>query len=778
MPDMQKHFHAYLSFLCFPFLCIFLGKALMAKEIIPIGVVLDLNTSVGIMANSSMFIALQDFYRQNPHYKTRLDLRISDSENDVVKSASAALYFIEKRKVHAIIGPQSSEQARFIIQLGRKYSVPILSFSATSPSLSPNRSQIFIRTAQDDRSQTKAIADVVEAYGWREIILIYEDTEYGNGLIPYLDDALEAIDTRVRYRSVIDPRSNDRKSQISKELKNLKHKLTKIFLVHMTADLGSVFFPAAQEAGMMKAGYGWIVTQGLSASLDPTVPNIMDSMQGVIGVRPRVPHTERLEDFKRRWKSSVEVNSESPSVTLFGLWAYDTVWALAMAVERRQNVTNKTRVRPSLLNEILATNFSGLSGNFSLVNRQLEPPELEIFNLIGSTERTIGRWSPKSSQNKSKEKEKLKPPIWPGDTTEQPTKLRIGVPDKKGFNEFMKVERHSPNGITVSGFAIDVFLEVVKVLPFPLPYEFKPLEKNGTYDELLQQIHLKKFDAVVGDITIIANRTNYVDFTLPYTESGVSMVVPMKHDERGNMWIFLKPLSMSLWLTTGAAFGLTGFIIWLLEHRSNTEFRGSPEQQLGTMFWFSFSTLVFAHKEKVVNNWSRYKMVGPTYKTDGFGFAFPLKSPLVSYFSRAILNVTEDSDKFERIKNKYFSFSSRFTCEEDQSASITLDSPSLTVYSFAGLFVITGATSLLSLVCYLCCSFPYSQWPRFRSINPSQDRSFWLALTEMGKHFHQKDSSNSYPPNRNRSDSGVHPSTDEASFTCHADADADDAIVI
>ena len=31
---------------------------------------------------------------------------------------------------------------------------------------------------------------------------------------------------------------------------------------------------------------------------------------------------------------------------------------------------------------------------------------------------------------------------------------------------------------------------------------------------------------MVGDTTILANRSLYVDFTLPYTESGVSMVVP------------------------------------------------------------------------------------------------------------------------------------------------------------------------------------------------------------------------------------------------------------
>jgi ionotropic glutamate receptor len=38
-------------------------------------------------------------------------------------------------------------------------------------------------------------------------------------------------------------------------------------------------------------------------------------------------------------------------------------------------------------------------------------------------------------------------------------------------------------------------------------------------------------------------------------------------------------------------------VIWVLEHRINNEFRGPLGQQLGTIFWFSFSTLVFAQSK-------------------------------------------------------------------------------------------------------------------------------------------------------------------------------------
>ncbi|PRQ37568.1 putative ionotropic glutamate receptor [Rosa chinensis] len=39
------------------------------------------------------------------------------------------------------------------------------------------------------------------------------------------------------------------------------------------------------------------------------------------------------------------------------------------------------------------------------------------------------------------------------------------------------------------------------------------------------------------------------------------------------------------------------------------EFKGSRQQQIGTTLWFSFSTLVFAHKERVVSNWTRFELI-------------------------------------------------------------------------------------------------------------------------------------------------------------------------
>ncbi|XP_041018053.1 glutamate receptor 2.3-like [Juglans microcarpa x Juglans regia] len=874
----QKHLAA--SFILFFLLNSCVKQCIAA--VIPVGVVLDLNSTVGELAESCIFMALSDFYAVNAHYRTRLALFTRDSRGDVVGAACAALDLMKNEEVHAIIGPQRSSQAKFVVDIAEKVKVPILSFSATSPSLSPNRSPFFIRTAQNDSAQVKAIMALIQAYGWQEVIPIYEDTDYGNGLIPYVTDAFHEVDVRVPYRSVISPLSKD--IDILEELKKLKEMQTRIFLVHMTASLGSKFFVGVKNAGMMSEGYAWIITEGLSGLFDPLDLEIMDSMQGVLGVRSYVSMSKDLEDFERRRTSNFTSGKPTyktiPGLNLFGLWAYDTVWALAMAVEKagierssflKQNNASKCKVDlaalgisemgPRLLNAILTTRFQGLSGDFHLVKGQLEASAFEIFNIIGKTERIIGYWTPKKGLSRelddthhgevaySISKDKLKQPIWPGDTTDQPKRLRIGVPIRDGFNQFVKVEWHPHTGKPkISGFSIELFLAVMDLLPFCLGHEFVPyVNENGrtsagTYDDLLYQLKLKKFDAVVGDVTIVANRSLYVDFTLPYSESGVSMAVLMKNNEKENIWIFLKPLSWDLWLIIVAVSIFTGLVIWVLEHRINPDFSGSPKKTICLIFWFSLSTLIYGHRERVMNSWSRlvliiwlfvvliltqsytaslasmltvqqlkpafvdvteikrngyfvgyhkdsfvrgllvkqlnidesklkpystpeqyhealssgsqnggvaaifdeipyikiflakygskYTMAGPVYKTDGFGFAFPIGSPLVSYMSRAILNVTEDKEKMKGIRRKYLA--PQKPCEDLGPEIIPSNSPSLGVYSFGGLFIITGVASLSSLLIYVfrCLRL---HWPA--SNNLPSEGSFWLRFVEFVKHF-------------------------------------------
>jgi glutamate receptor, ionotropic, plant len=117
-------------------------------------------------------------------------------------------------------------------------------------------------------------------------------------------------------------------------------------------------------------------------------------------------------------------------------------------------------------------------------------------------------------------------------------------------------------------------------------------------DYFLGQVYIQfqSYDGIVADMTITAERSMFIDFTLPYKQSGISIVAPAVEDQGSKRaWVFTKPLRPGLWAVIAAFFIFTGIIIWIMEHRFNEEFRGPWWRHNCTIISFAFSTLVYAH---------------------------------------------------------------------------------------------------------------------------------------------------------------------------------------
>ncbi|XP_062198782.1 glutamate receptor 2.8-like [Phragmites australis] len=830
-----------------------------------VGVILDLGSLVGKIARTSISLAMDDSHAAHRNYSTRLVLHIRDSKSDDVQAASEAIDLLVNYKVEAIIGPQKSSQAVFISDLGNKSQVPIISFTATSPSLFSSSLPYFVRATLNDSAQVTSIASLIKAYGWREVVPIYEDTDYGRDIIPYFVDALQVIDARVPYRSVI-PLSA-KSEQITQELFRLMTMETRVFIVHMSSILASLLFIKAKEIGMMTKGYVWIMTDGVTSLIESLNPSVVESMNGALGVEFYVPKSKELNNFTARW--NMRFQNDNPTdqplkLSTFGLWGYDTIWAVAQAAEkvglpnarsRNPPVTKKsTRLEdletssngPELLNAILQTNLRGLSGNFDLRYRQLEVSTFRIINVVGKGGREIGVWTVQNGISRQLVQTRLttahsgtmpdlNPVIWPGDSIEVPRGFEIPVSGKKlqvgvrtsGYPEFIKVEKaHSTGATTARGLSVDVFEEAVKRLPYEY-VAFGSTEDMGSrsYDDFVYQVYLKKYDIAIGDITITYNRTCYVDYTIPYTESGIAMIVPVQDGVNKNTWIFLKPLTPGMWFATIAIFIYTGIILLSLELLGNNEnVRGPILRQLGIMIFFSIGekeiverflsrivlivwlcfllvltssytanlssiltvqqlqpTVTDVHellkrgecvgyhrgsyvkgvleelgfdrskikpydtpdefnialsrgssnggiaalvhevpyiKLFLAKHCERYTMVGPIYKSAGFGYvsslvfdmlglhsdtflaqAFAKRDSIIGDLSRAILNIT-GGDNMIRIEKKWIG--EQNNC---QNVGTVTGSGSLTLANFKGLFILTGVASASSLLIALTIYF-------------------------------------------------------------------------
>ncbi|XP_015168894.1 glutamate receptor 2.2-like [Solanum tuberosum] len=261
-------------------------------------------------------------------------------------------------------------------------------------------------------------------------------------------------------------------------------------------------------------------------------------MQGVLGVKSYVTRSNELDMFTKRWRKRFRQeypDMDQVELNVFGLWAYDSITLLAEAVEKvgttaipklkkpdtRENLTDLDALRTSEVGSLLIDSMQntelkpGLSGDFRIIDRELQPYPYQIVNIIGKGEKVVGFWTEKdgishklkmNGKTAKTNNKQLGVIIWPGESTivprgwEIPTsgkKLRVGVPDKGGLEQFIKVERDpTTQAVITTGLGPDVFKEVILSLKYDVPYEFIPFPiahspTSQNYDDLVHKINSK-----------------------------------------------------------------------------------------------------------------------------------------------------------------------------------------------------------------------------------------------------------------------------------------------
>ncbi|KAK6918873.1 Receptor, ligand binding region [Dillenia turbinata] len=600
-------------------------------SVVNVGAVFSFNSVIGRAAKPAMLAAVSAVNAdQRVLNGTKLKLIMEDADCNVFVGLTEALQVLEKEVV-TIIGPQSSAIAHMISTLVNGIRVPLISYAATDPTLTALQFPFFLRSTQSDLYQMNALAGLIEFYGWKDTIAIFIDDDYGRNGITAFGDELEKRGLKISYKLPL-PVDFD-VNNITGMLNKTKVFGPRVYVVHLTPDPGLRFFNIVHKLEMMTSDYVWLATDWLSATLDSFFPEnqtSLDILEGVVGFRQHTPQSMKKEAFMSTWRKFHRSGRATSNINTYGLYAYDTVWAVArsidMFLDEYDNITfsttdelgsvgankgqlGKLKVFDGgslLLEKLLNTNFSGLTGQVQFTpDRNLVSGGYEVINIQKRAIRTVGYWSSFSgfsvippevlrrrNNSYSPLDQKLKNITWPGGKSEKPRgwviangdrPLRIGFPNRASFVGFVTESSSNHN---VEGYCIDVFEEALKLVPYEVRCKFVPFgdgKVNPSYYELVKSVADNVFDGAVGDIAIVTNRTKIVDFTQPYASTGLVIVAPT-HKSKSSAWVFLKPFTVEMWCVIAASFVLIAVVIWILEHRVNDDFRGPPKRQLITMF--------------------------------------------------------------------------------------------------------------------------------------------------------------------------------------------------
>ncbi|KAL5715909.1 hypothetical protein ACHQM5_017668 [Ranunculus cassubicifolius] len=644
--------HPYMIPLSFLYLLIFSSQAMSmrgeeAQKIshteYSIGAIVNLNSRVGKEAKVAMEMAIDDSYLYTAQ-KPVLHIRDYGQE-DTTHAAFAAMPLLNERKVGAILSFYMGDEVASIGKISNRAQVPILSFVDTIPTWSSKQWPFLVHAKHGQYKEMDVVAAIIGTWGWKKVNFIYEDTDYATSVIvPRLIDALQEVRSAIDNILPLPPIT----SSLFEELEKLKREQCRVFIIHSSWLLAKNIFFEAKKLGLMEKDSVWITTSSITDNFNVDDASVISSMQGVLGVKTYYPQSgKQYEDFNSKFRKRFQrkyPEEVSRDAGILPLQTYDAVRAVAAAMGEkpslRANNTPKNQMGNAsalhgveLLEKILLSDFKGLTGEFRFINRTLIPSNIfHIVNMVGQSFRQLGIWSDGLGFSKDITSNRsiyntsmtiLGRVLWPRGTLPAPkgwapaprgwalstsvNPLRIGVPENATFNQFVNVRYDDGGKTSVNGFSIDVFNVVLEKLGYYLPHEFVPY--NGTYDSLVEQIYHNNFDAVVGDTSIVARRCDFAEFSQPWTDSGLQMVVLKNSQKPNRAWLFLKPFTAGMWGLTASVNIYNGFSLWLMERKHHPEFNGSASNKLGVLIWLAFATLFSLHGDKLHSNLSRITML-------------------------------------------------------------------------------------------------------------------------------------------------------------------------
>ncbi|AZY49295.1 glutamine ABC transporter substrate-binding protein GlnH [Bordetella avium] len=200
-------------------------------------------------------------------------------------------------------------------------------------------------------------------------------------------------------------------------------------------------------------------------------------------------------------------------------------------------------------------------------------------------------------------------------------------------------------GNTYTGFDIDLWSAIAKELK--LKYKLQPMDFNG----IIPGLQTKNIDAALAGITIRDDRKKVIDFSDPYYESGLAILVADNNNSIKNA----KDLSgKTVAVKTG-----TATVDYLKSQVPDAKLKLFPNIDNAYLELATGRVDAAVHDTPNVQYYAntagkgRVKVVGTVKSGDYYGIAFPKGSPMVAEVNKALATLKANGE-YEKIYAKWF----------------------------------------------------------------------------------------------------------------------------
>ncbi|KAG6450853.1 hypothetical protein O3G_MSEX006783 [Manduca sexta] len=532
--------------------------------------------------------------------------------------ASKRVCHLLRSGVAAIFGPQSAPAAAHVQSICDTMELPHLE---TRWDYRTRRESCLVNLYPHPAALSRAYVDLVRAWGWKSFTIVYENSD---GLVR-LQELLKAhgpSELPVAVRQL--PDSHDYRPLL-KQIKNSAE--SHIVLDCATERIRDVL-QQAQQIGMMSDYHSYLIT-----SLDLHSVDLEEFKYGgtnITALRLLDPERVDVQRVVRDWvydearkgrKLQLGHTTAKENMTFIKTETalmYDAVHLFAKALHDL-DTSQQIDVRPlsceaedtwphgySLINYMKIVEMKGLTGVIKFDHQGFRSDfTLDIIELTRDGLQKAGTWNSSEGVNYTRsygENQKQIVEILQNKTLIVTTILSAPYCMRREASEKLT------GNAQFEGYAIDLIHEISKILGFNYTFKLAPDGRYGSYnretkewDGMIRELLEQRADLAIADLTITYDREQVVDFTMPFMNLGISVLYRKPIKQPPNLFSFLSPLSLDVWIYMATAYLGVSVLLFILARFTPYEWHPthSPEGEkmenifsLANCLWFAIGSLM------------------------------------------------------------------------------------------------------------------------------------------------------------------------------------------
>ncbi|CAH0391759.1 unnamed protein product [Bemisia tabaci] len=223
---------------------------------------------------------------------------------------------------------------------------------------------------------------------------------------------------------------------------------------------------------------------------------------------------------------------------------------------------------------------------------------------------------------------------------------------------FIMREKDENGNWKFSGYCIDLIEEIKSQIGFEYEIYVVPdnnfgnMDENGQWNGMIKELVEKRADIALGSLSVMAERENVVDFTVPYYDLVGITILMKKQKAPTSLFKFLTVLEQDVWICILGAYFFTSFLMWVFDRWSPYSYQNNREKYkddeekreftLKECLWFCMTSLTPQGGGEAPKNLSG-RLVAATWWLFGFIIIASYTANLAAFLTVSRLDTPVES---------------------------------------------------------------------------------------------------------------------------------------